>query len=169
MKFLDRPGLFKAYALEWAVKTLPSGTPLVSVVFEVFEVFEDETWKATESRQVKGDFFTVKKTGAPNEKVVQMLCERLGWDGTFYQVHGTPPDEGPFQVEVDGRDSGGKTYYQANWIRPENAEPRGATLSPERLASLDKEFGADIAKLAKSFTKKQPDATPTTDYGDIPF
>ncbi|HYG55140.1 MAG TPA: hypothetical protein VD965_07565 [Burkholderiales bacterium] len=177
MRFLDRAGVFKARAVEWMVRELPSGSPIIRVSFEVFEQLGDgEQFRpmASGSRIVHGDFFPVKQTGSPNEKVVEMLCCLMGWGGSFAEVHGCPPNQGPVQVEVEGRDYKGKTYYQVNWIRAEDAQAGGGgNIPPEKLSSLDDKYGKSLAAVAKKASAQKreqaPAAEPTTDFGDIPF
>lgn len=157
MKFLDREGLFRGTAVEWRIKTLPSGDPIVSVSFEVDAVRDGDDWTILpEKRSVGGDFFVVKKTGAPNDKIVEMLASQLGWGGLFSEVVGSPPIKGPFALEVQGRDYKGKTYFSVNWVK--SAEAKVAP--PVNVDDLDKRF-ADVRKVAS-----KSKAAPTE---DIPF
>jgi hypothetical protein len=168
VRLLDRPGLFKAKPTGWSVQLLPSGDPLVRVEFECNQVLEGETWQRIDPKMTRGDFFLVSRTGAPNEKVVEMLCCMLGWGGSFAQIHdGPPPQQNAVQVEVEGRDYKGKTYYQVQWIRPEDAEARGGGVSPEKAHALDKKYGKDFAAIAKKCAKPTPKGGSSTDDMDL--
>ncbi|MFY9341120.1 MAG: hypothetical protein WAT39_01435 [Planctomycetota bacterium] len=179
MRPLDRPGTFKARAFEWSVQSLPSGDPLIRVLFKCEIERDGEDWPTMiEPRVVRGDFFLVKKTGTPNEAVVEMLCKHLDWHGTFEELATRQPHDGLVQVEVEANDYKGKTYFQVRWLRGEN-EDRGGGVSAEKVAELDKRLGGEMKALAKKFApaadpvaakkERRGDVASPDNYGDIPF
>jgi hypothetical protein len=175
-RYLDIAGTFKAKPTEWSVKQIPNGNVAISVVFETLEMRDGDAWKPTDRRTVRGDFFTLKQTGAPNEKVVAMLCQTLGWGGSFEQVHREQPFDVTVQIDVEERTYNGKSYFDAKWIRAEDAEPRGAAMSPDDVAALDKRHAEGLKAIAAKVKREQPKpqdedkpAGEPTDYGDIPF
>jgi hypothetical protein len=174
VKYLDRPGLFKAKPIDWLLRYTTSGAAIIQVTFECVELHDGESWGPIPPSFVRGDFFPLKKTGAANDVVVEMLCMYLGWGGTFAEVDGAPLQKGLVQVEVEGRDYKNKTYYGVQWIRDENAEPRGGGVSAEDAHNLDREHGKALRAAASKFTKARPASqrTPEPYAGqdnDIPF
>lgn len=172
MKAVDRSGTFKATATEWSVRTIATGAPIITVFFECFAVLEGDEWESIEPRTVKGDFFVLKKTGAPNEKVAEMLCLYVGWGGSFAEVVGSPPSgDIPMQIDVEGRDYKNKTYYQASWIRAVDAPPRGGgSITHDEASDLDAKFGKSLGSIAKKVATTKPAQRPDADYGcEIPF
>lgn len=170
MRFLERPGLFRAVPIDWSVQELPSGDPIVRVNFECREVYENETWREmADRRMVRGDFFVLKKTGAPNDGVVSSLVKHLGWTGAFAQIldNVSPPKTDPVQVEVEAREFKGKTYCQVKWINDVSAKPKGAGIGHSEVRNLDKRFGGDLQKLAKKFSAAKPAEESRDD--SIPF
>lgn len=170
MKPIDSAGMFRGEVVGWACKTLPSGDPVVSVRIEIDAVLAGGDWERLgERRSCQGDFFVVKKTGAPNEKVVEMLCTVLGWGGSFAEL-AYPPPRTQVAVEIVDRDYKGKTYYQANWLRhPDSAMP---ARQPDAL-ELDAKH-ADLRQLAGKFRKAAQEAPPkpapaSVGEDDIPF
>lgn len=172
MKFLERPGTFKACPTEWSVQALPSGSPIVRVNFECSHVLEGDEWQPMrEPARVRGDFFVLKQTGEPNPGVVDSLCRVLGWDGTFEQVHRSPfpPNMGVVQVEVEAREYKGKTYCQVKYLDAEGSKPRNAPISAIEAANLDKKYGGSLSRIAKkSAAAAKRDVPPPAD-DDIPF
>lgn len=162
MRAIDRAGFFRARAMEWTLRKLPSGDPIIRVTFECDAVKDGQDWRPITPGVVNGDWFVVKRTGAPNEKVVEMLCVQLGWGGSFTEVVGSPPNGEPLQIEVDGREHNGKTYYQAQWIKPLGAGGAG-DMDPVEAVELDKKL--NLAGMAKKFARPSK-AQPSS---DVPF
>lgn len=167
MRFLSRKGDFKGNPIGWSLKMLPSGTPIVVVEFEVSKELRDGAWLSCDHCVVKGDFFVFKKTGAPNDKIVEMLCRTLGWGGEFLQIQNEQPPDVELQLEVDGRDYNGKTFYSVNWIRHEGEAAKDAPVTPDEVAKMDAKFG----KALKAVTAKVKPKTeaPPDDMRNIPF
>lgn len=178
-KYLERQGTFKAKPIEWSVYEAQSGAIGITVVFEAQQVWSNEDWRPLMPPAiVKGTFYVVKTDGTNNDRVGQMLCVTLGWGGSFAEVRRNPPPESLFQVEVKSEDYKGKTYYKVDRIRAENATPGGGEVSDERLAELDKKYGATLKAIAKVAAAERVEPEPpqpeepaakSADYGDIPF
>lgn len=162
---ITRAGTFKGRPTAWSVRKLTNGNVCIRVELEVFAIRDGDKWVQGPSRSVRGDFFPLKKTGAPNEKVAQMLCETLGWGGTFAEITETPPLDAVVQVDVDGRDYNGKTYFDAKWVRAESDDGKKPeqALGAVEVVALDQKHGADL----RAFAQKAKKATPLG--GDIPF
>jgi len=114
----------------------------------------------------------VKKTGAPNDAIVEMICLHLGWGGDLRTIYGAPPQEGLVQVRVEANQWNGKTYYNASWVQSKDKDP-GAT--PAAAAS-EESVGKMAAKHGKAFlaaaakVKRAPaKAEAAVDPADIPF
>ena len=101
---LAREGIYKGRAIGWGVKKLASGSIAIRVEFEVFQRREGDEWRQGPAATVAGDFFVIKQTGQPNETVASVLCETIGWGGTFAETTETPPLDAVVQIEVEGRD-----------------------------------------------------------------
>lgn len=168
MRALNRRGDFKGKPIGWSIKMLPSGTPIIVAEFEVSKELRDGTWDRCDPCVVRGDFFIFKKTGAPNDKVVEMLCRTLGWCGQFAQIHNEAPPDVDLELEVDGRDYKGKTYYSVNWIRHEGEAAKNAPITEDAVAQMDAKFGKALKAVAAK-VKSQTDEKPAEERGDIPF
>lgn len=168
---LAREGIYKGRAIGWAVRKLPTGSIAIRVEFEVHQRMEpDGSWKPGPAASVAGDFFVIKQTGQPNETVASMLCETIGWGGTFAETTETLPLDAVVQIEVEGRDWKGKTYFDAKWIRQENDAGKKRSAGNEDLdavavVNLDKKHAADLRAIAAK--AKKPAATNPDD--GIPF
>lgn len=163
---ITRPGTFKARPTAWSVRRLPNGNVCIRVEFEAFAIRDGEKWVAGPARSVRGDFFPLKKTGAPNEKVAAMLCNTVGWGGTFTEITETPPMDSVVQIDVEGRDYNGKTYFDVKWVRAESDDGKRGddALGAVEVVALDKKHGADL----RAFAQKAKRAAPAAD-SDIPF
>lgn len=167
-KWINKPGRFRGRALEWNVKKLHTGSVAISILFEVSEVYESEDWQAMQiAMTVRGDFFVISKKGDTVEKVAELLCLQMGWGGLFSQVENGPPTSRQVQIDVEGREHNGKTYYEARWIHDADADPgaRGGALTAEAVHDLDKRHGKALQKFAAQFQEKPADG----DVADIPF
>lgn len=165
MKYVTREGTFRGIATGWEARTLSTGTVVIDVTFEVDEIRIDGDWRGGTPAAVKGGFFPLKRTGAPNEKVVQMLCAHLGWDGRFQSLT-SPPKVERVQIDVEAREHNGKTFYQANWVRGLDDEPAQA-MDFSVAAKLDQEHGKALSEIAKKCAP-QPSAAKAAE-DDIPF
>jgi len=166
---IAREGTFKARPTAWSVRRLNNGNVCIRVEFEAFAIRSDGgKWAEGPPRSVRGDFFPLKKTGAPNEKIAAMLCNTLGWGGTFTEITETPPLDAVVQIDVEGRDYNGKTYFDVKWVRAEGDDGRKPeeSLGAVEVVALDKKHGADLKAIA-SKVKKAP-AKAAEDDG-IPF
>jgi hypothetical protein len=176
VRYVEREATYKGRPIEWNVRVLDSGSPLVCVLFECHEVLDAGEWvEVKPPRMVRGEFFVLKQTGSPNEKIVEMLCVHLGWGGSLAEVTGAPPMEGAVQLVVESRPHNGKTYFQVKWINAEDDKPRGVveTASHDKLAALDAKFGKSLGSLAAKFAKsakaKAAADAGSVDLGEIPF
>ncbi len=170
MKQLDREGTYKGRAVAWSVRRISTGSVAIRVEFEVYERRADDgTWrKGSSPARVHGDFFVLKKTGAPNEKIAAMLNETIAWGGTFAETSETPPLDAIVQVDVEGREYNGKRYHNASWIRQENDDRKAKAdeaLDASAVVALDKKHGA---ALREALPAKRPPAA-GEDLGGIPF
>jgi hypothetical protein len=183
MNYFRSEGRFRGRPVSWRAKTIPSGAVAVSVTVEITA---DDAGNYCDGvgGQVVGDFFVVKATGAPNEKVCAMLCDTVGWGGTMAELAETPPLDAEIEVEVEARDYKGKTYHQIRWLSPIGGRSK-ADASPVDLPSLDAKHGAALAAFRrKDGAKPRPAPAPKPaakpqqqqqqqqaepDYGDIPF
>lgn len=165
---ITRPGTFKARPTAWSVRRLSNGNVCIRVEFEAFAIRDGEKWVAGPARSVRGDFFPLAKKGGPNEKVAAMLCNTVGWGGTFTEITETPPMDSVVQIDVEGRDYNGKTYFDVKWVRAEGDDGKKPeeSLGAVEVVALDKKHGADLKAIA-SKVKKAP-AKAVEDDG-IPF
>jgi hypothetical protein len=166
---LQKDGTYKGRAVAWSVRKLSTGSVAIRVEFEVFERRDaDGAWRKGQSALVVGDFFVLKQTGAANEKIAAMLCETIGWGGTFTETTETPPLDAIVQVDVESRQYNGKDYFDAKWIRQENddrkAKKGDEPLGAVAVVELDKKHAAEL----KAIAAKAKKAAPPIDDG-IPF
>lgn len=163
---ITRDGTFKARPTAWSVRKLSTGNVCIRVEFEAFAIRAGDKWADGPARSVRGDFFPLKKTGAPNEKIAAMLCNTIGWGGTFAEITETPPLDAVVQIDVEGRDYNGKTYFDVSWVRAENDDGKKPeeSLGAVEVVALDKKHGADL----RAFAQKAKKAAPAAE-SDIPF
>ncbi len=154
---------------------LPSGDPKVRVLFECVEYWHQEVEKWAPipgGRATRGEWFLVKKTGHPNEKVVQMLCVHLGWSGDLRQIHGTPPQDGLVQVRVKSSEWNGKTYFNADWVLAADANPMATAAAgpaaPDQVDVAMQKHGKAFLAAAAKFANAKPQASAAVG-DDIPF
>lgn len=164
MRRLDKDGTYKGRAIAWSVRRISTGSVAIRVEFEVFERRADDgTWRSGSPASVAGDFFVLKSTGEPIEKVAAMLSETIAWGGTFAETSETPPMDAIVQVDVEAREFNGKKYYDAKWIRLEGDDRKkkaDEALDASAVVNLDKKHAADlraIAAKAKKPTAASPD------------
>jgi hypothetical protein len=167
VRHINRGGTFKGAPIAWSIKMLPSDTPIVVVEFEVSKELRDGAWQACDRCVAKGDFFVFKKTGAPNDKIVEMLCRTLGWCGQFAQIQNEMPPDLELELEVEGRDYKGKTFYSVNWIRHEGEAAKDAPITADAVAKLDAKFGKSLRSVAEKV--KPNNVEPPVDASSIPF
>lgn len=179
--FIDRAGIFKAYAHSWYVKSMDSGAAAICVEFIITAQLDGSEWvdwtHYSEIR-VRGDYWVVTKEGTPNVKKAQMLGQMLGWNGSFKQVQAGPPSSHLLQVKVEREDYKGKTMFKASWLNPEDYEPTGGGADDKTVDGLEARFGSLLRAAAgsaqppakakpKAATTKPAAAPPPKD--DIPF
>lgn len=164
---INRAGTFKGIATGWTVRKTSNGSVVIRVEFEAQAIRDGEAWRAGPPASVRGDFFMLKKTGAPNEKVAAMLCETLGWGGTFTEISETPPLDAVIQFDVESRDYNGKTYFEAKWIRQENDHGKRTEegVDAVEVVALDKKHADDFKAIASKHRK----APQGGDADGIPF
>ena len=174
--YLARTGVFRGKAVSWGAKTISEDRTLLVVWFDVHSIFKFGEWESLVPARVKGEFFLTKKTGAPDEKVFAMLCERLGWTGTFSELEEGPPLDVEQMLGVESSESKGKTYYSAKWIDSIDADPEAERgFGKVDLKALDAAHGNTFAEIAKKFgkpAKAQADRKQRieeTPVEDIPF
>jgi hypothetical protein len=156
--YFQREGWFRARPVAWHAKQIPTGSVAICVGFEV--VADLHGTRIDGRQRVQGDFFVTKSTGAPNQKVAQLLCDCAGWGGTFAELSEVPPLDAEIEVEVEAREHKGKLYYQAKWMRPIGGDSEGGGGSVD-LAKLDAKHGAEIRKAIKLPKRDpQPDGIP---------
>lgn len=168
MKPLQRPGTFKAEPRSWHVQRFDSGSIGIQIVFAVLSMRDGDQWRepTTGPQSVRGIFWVVKKTGAPNERTVRELASILGWGGTFEEIAIMPPPEVVVQIDVEPQESNGKTYFEVRKMRREDDDGHGE-LSLEYLLQLDKQHAADLRKIAGKVEK--PAAKSAVADEGIPF
>lgn len=176
MKALEREGLFRARPMQWEVHLLPSGDPKVRVMFECVEYWNSEAnaWVFIPGgRACRGEWGLVKKNGAANDKVIEMLCLHLGWGGDLRQVQGEPPQQGRVQVRVKANEWNGKTYFNADWIMSGDANPMATAgpagpADPVKVDAAMQKHGKAFLAAAAKFAKAKPQPA-ATGGDDIPF
>ena len=112
MRRLDRPGIFKARLLNWAVRTADSGAVAVAAEYLILAQLDGSEWidwSGAEEHSVFGDTYVVKKDGTVHTSGVEQLVAALGWNGDLRSVVGRPPDV-VVQVTVKEEEYQGKMY-----------------------------------------------------------
>lgn len=158
---IQREGTFKGRAVSWVLRKTPKGAYKIVVEFLADAIRNGETWSAGPAAKVFGDFFPLKATGAPNEKVAAMLCETLGWGGTFAELLESPPLDAVVQFDVEGREYNGKTYYSVKWVRQEGDDGRRQEeeIDATTVVNLDKKHAADLKAIASKHRKEPQGGT----------
>ncbi len=110
MRRLDRPGIFKARPLSWAVRTAESGAVSISAEYLVLAQLDGTEWidwSEAEEHTVFGDTYVVKRDGTVNTSGVEQLVAALGWNGDLRSVVGRPPQV-VVQINVKDEEYQGK-------------------------------------------------------------
>jgi len=188
MMRLDRPGIFKARPLSWAVRTAESGAVAVALEYLVLAQLDGSAWidwSGAEDHTVYGDTYVVKRDGTVHTSGVEQLVAALGWNGDLRAVAGAPPKV-VVQVAVKEEEYQGKKRLKVAWVNPGDYSPRPEGASGGDVARLQVRFGSLLRAAAAVATKKAPAkpapvpsatsappaASPTSDAAfddDIPF
>lgn len=161
MKWIDRPGIFKAVPFAWRLRDFENSQALaIEMEFELVAKLENgewQDWSQFEPHQVRGQFFIIKKDGAVNEETHADLVTATGWDGELRSVNGNPPNV-LVQVTVKDEQYNGKTYFKASFIRHGDYSPKPREAPPEKVAALSGRF--DSLLRASAAVAKQSAAAP---------
>lgn len=158
MRRLDRPGIFKARALSWAVRTAESGAVAIAfeyVVLAQLDGTEWIDWSGAEEHSVFGDTYVVKKDGSVNTSGVEQLVAAFGWNGDLRSVVGAPPQVA-IQINVKEEEYLGRKRLKVSWVNPGDYSPRPEAASDGDVARLQVRFGSLLRAAAAVATKKAP-------------
>jgi hypothetical protein len=162
MRRLDRPGIFKARLLNWAVRTAESGAVAITAEYLILSQLDGSEWidwSGAEEHSVFGDTYVVKKDGTVHTSGVEQLVAALGWNGDLRSVVGRPPDV-VVQVTVKDEEYQGKKRLKVAWVNPGDYTPRPETASDSDVAKLQVRFGSLLRAAASVATKKAPAKAP---------
>lgn len=142
---IDREGTFKAKAYSWSVYEAKSGAVGINVEFEPSAEWSGQEWVSWADyapHTVRGAFFVVGKDGSVNETAVKQM-KNLGWDGSFLQVVGTPPDI-EVQIVVQNQIYNGADQFKVAWVNPVESVPGAApnAANMDDIKRLDSRFGS---------------------------
>ncbi len=160
---LDRPGIFKARPLSWAVRTADSGAVAIALEYLVLAQLDGAEWvdwSAAEDHTVFGDTYVVKKDGTVHTSGVEQLVAALGWNGDLRSVAGVPPQV-VVQITVKEEEYQGKKRLKVSWVNPGDYSPRPEAASDGDVARLQVRFGSLLRAAAAVATKKAPPKPPT--------
>ena len=180
---LDRGGIFMARAISWQVRTFDSMAAAINIEFQILGQLNDvggwDDWLKFEDHTVYGLFFFAKKDGSINETTVAQLAKSLGWRGDLFEVQDGPPPRTPVQITVGSEEYKGQQYYKVMWINPKDYTPQPQSATPEKVSTLNAQFGSLLRAAAAAAVAKQGEpmpqnqATPSldndTDESDLPF
>jgi hypothetical protein len=155
---LDRPGIFKARALSWAVRTAESGAVAIAVEYQVLAQLDGTAWvdwSGADEHSVFGDTYVVKKDGTVHSSGVEQLVAALGWNGDLRSVVGAPPDV-VVQITVKEEEYQGKRRLKVSWLNPGDYSPRPESASDGDVARLQVRFGSLLRAAAAVAAKKAP-------------
>jgi hypothetical protein len=160
---LDRPGIFKARPLSWAVRTADSGAVAIALEYLILAQLDGTEWvdwSGAEDHTVFGDTYVVKKDGTVHTSGVEQLVAALGWNGDLRSVTGAPPKV-VVQINVKEEEYQGKKRLKVSWVNPGDYSPRPEAASDGDVARLQVRFGSLLRAAVAIATKKVPAKPPT--------
>ncbi len=161
MRRLDRPGIFKARPLSWAVRTADSGAVAIAIEYVVLAQLDGTSWvdwSAADEHAVFGDTYVVKRDGTVHTSGVEQLAAALGWNGDLRAVAGAPPQV-VVQITVKEEEYQGKKRLKVSWVNPGDYSPRPEAASDSDVARLQVRFGS-LLRAAAAVSAKPPAPKP---------
>jgi len=165
----DRPGRYKARIIGTGI--LPSQkTNAVSVSLRLhlteFLDPEEKIWIpwAEYKQSIFSSNFITKKDGSPNEKIIENLCEVLGWSGKLDDFNNPEIEWPKVSVVIESEEYGGEDILKVKWLNRYASEFSGtySKISPGDLNEIEGRLGATFraiaGNVARNSGKKLPAA-----------
>ena len=169
MTLVDRPGIFKAHPVRWAVQEAKDSKAVwLWVDFGLDEFLQQSEWFswAEYNHNVYGKFFVIKKDGTVNTDTVDHLVESGLWSGDLAEVLGPVPGIS-VQVTVKdeeyiGKDGQPRTSRAVAWIRPGDYSPKAPGLDEGGVQALVGRYGSLLRAAAAAAKAKKAKTQPQT-------
>jgi len=158
---LKEEGTFRVEVLEWAWVKHESGAQSVKMKLGIVQKWHDspDDPNGGQWSQLWPNGYTVylqsnmiKKDESMNEGAARALMDCGVWDGDVERFTGDPPEGFIFIVDVAPEEYNGKTYWRADWAKPNSDVPpkRGGGLKPtdpSLVKQVNARFGSQFRAL----------------------
>lgn len=159
---IDRAGIFRGHPIRQTVKRFESGSVAIVVRYYINQELESGTWVDV-NFEAFGNHFIIKRDGTPNQAMVSVLSERLGWDGDLSTVSSSDWVNRAVQLDIRREQYEGIARFKVAWINDFDQSPAASGTADEAtIEDLVVTYGPQLRALCSTASENAPVATAPT-------